>query len=75
MKIHIIYISIIVFISLTFGILWFKDKSIDLEYYQEQNLLVNKNFGFEMETYNLTKNPVEYKFYNNLCKVTFKKFP
>ncbi len=75
MKIHIIYGSIIMVILLAFFILWSKERTINLGYYLEQNLLVNKNFGFEVETYHPIKNPIEYKFYNNLCKVTFKKFP
>jgi hypothetical protein len=54
--------------------LWKTNSSMDLEYYQDQRLLVNANFGYEVTDYHPTANPTVYCYHNLLFKTCFKKF-
>lgn len=71
-----IYITIIAILTfvICLGVYFFKNNNqIDLDYYQAQNLLVNKNFGVETQQYHPVLNPIYYCFNNKLFKVCFRK--
>ena len=72
MKLTKLLLLILIFFNLILLIIFIKNRTILLDYYPEQNLLVNKNFGFEIKPYHPT-DPNTYCFYNILFKVCFRK--
>ncbi len=72
-RIHIIYITVILFIISAFGAFWYENREIELNYYVEQNLITNDSFAMEVEMYHPTGNNVRYCFENKMFKTCFKK--
>ncbi len=66
-------ISIFILVVLLIGLVIYiyKRQPIQLDYYHNQNLLVNGKIGFELQQ--SKRYPINYLFENDICKVVFSE--